>query len=262
MLEMVEFFKKMVDEKLIPADFFTINTSSWQELMTTDRGFIMPEYQVRIDFFNNIARQQNPEYTIAAMKPPKSTNGLGVAMVNKYNNDPMGFAIPNTGNAGDIANAMRYLNWFYSDEGSDMISWGKEGETYEVVDGKKQYIVEGEGENVQTLYGFKTIGTYLRVDPAIIDASISEEQAATTDFMLEHTYPELDPKMYIEFSAEDSAIIADYNTSLKTVVEENLQKFIIGQRPLSEWDAFQAEIAELPVSDLLAMYDAAYQNYK
>ncbi|MBQ9986138.1 MAG: extracellular solute-binding protein, partial [Oscillospiraceae bacterium] len=129
MLEMVTFFKKMVDEKLIPADFFTINASTWQELVSTDRGFIMPEYQVRIDFFNDIARAQNPEYTIAAMKPPKSTNGIGVALVNKYNNDPMGFGVPNTADAGRIANAMRYINWFYSDEGAELVSWGKEGET-------------------------------------------------------------------------------------------------------------------------------------
>jgi len=262
MLEMIEFFKKMVDEQLVPADFFTINTATWQELVTTDRGFIMPEYQVRIDFFNNIARAQNPEYTIAAMKPPKSTNGIGVALVNKFNNDPTGFAVTNTGDEGAIANAMRYVNWFYSDEGAEMVSWGKEGETYEVVDGKKKFIGEGEGENVNTLYGFKTIGTYLRVDPDMIDASISEEQAATTDFMLENTYPNLDPTLYMELSAEDSAIVADYETSLKTVVEENLMKFVIGQRPISEWDAFQAEIAELPIDELLAIYDAAYQNYK
>ena len=262
MLEMVEFFKKMVDEKLIPADFFTINTATWQELVSTDRGFIMPEYQVRIDFFNNIARAQNPEYTIAAMKPPKSTNGIGVALVNKFNNDPMGFAVCNTGNAGDIANAMRYLNWFYSDEGAEMVSWGKEGETYEVIDGKRKFIVEGDGENINTLYGFKTIGTYLRVDPDMIDASISEEQAATTDFMLEHTYPNLDPTMYMELSAEDSAIAADYETSLKTAVEENLMKFVIGQRPISEWDAFQEELKSLPIAELLAIYEKAYQNYK
>ncbi len=262
MLEMVTFFKKMVDEKLIPADFFTINASTWQELVSTDRGFIMPEYQVRIDFFNDIARAQNPEYTIAAMKPPKSTNGIGVALVNKYNNDPMGFGAPNTGDAGRIANAMRYINWFYSDEGAELVSWGKEGETYEVVDGERKFITTENDSNVNTLYGFKTIGTYLRVDPAMIDAAISEEQAATTDFMLEHTYPHLDPTMYISLSAEDAQAVADYQTSLNTVVEENLMKFVIGQRPLTEWDQFQKELEALPIDDLLAIYETAYENYK
>ena len=261
MLEMVEFFKKMVDEKLIPADFMTINSSTWEELVSTDRGFMMPEYQVRIDFFNSIARAKNPDYTMAAMVPPKSTNGIGIAKVNKCNNDPMGFGVLNTGDKGRIANAMRYVNWFYSDEGAETISWGKEGETYEVVDGKRKFILS-DGEEVNTKYGIKTIGTYLRVDPAMIDASISEEQATTTDFILEHTYPELDPTIYLELSAEDSELVADYDTSLKTVVEESLQKFIIGQRPISEWDAFQKELSELPVAELLAIYEKAYNAIK
>jgi len=262
MLEIVTFLNKMVSDELVPADFITINTSSWQELMTTDRGFIMPEYQVRIDFFNNIARAQNPEYTIAAMIPPKSTNGIGVQMVNKYNNDPMGFGVPNTGDENSIANAMRYLNWFYSDEGCELISWGKEGETYEIVDGKKQYILPDEGDSAKLLYGFQTIGTYLRVDPEAIDASISDEQAATTDFLLEYTYPELDPTSYMQLSSAESQQLADLNTSVATMIQENLTKFIIGQRPLSDWEAFQAELAAQPIDEILAIYDNAYSKIK
>jgi len=182
-------------------------------------------------------------------------------MVNKFNNDPMGFGVLNTGDKGRIANAMRYVNWFYSDEGSNAVSWGKEGETYEIVDGKKKFII-AEGETMEVLYGFKTIGSYLRLDPDAVDAAQSREISEVTDFILENTYPKLDPTVYLEFSPEDAAILADYDTSIKTHVEENIQKFVIGQRPISEWDAFQAEIAELPIDELLAIYDAAYQNYK
>ncbi|MBQ2742608.1 MAG: extracellular solute-binding protein, partial [Oscillospiraceae bacterium] len=262
MLSIIEFFKKMVEEKLVPQDFITINTTSWQELVSTERGFIMPDYQVRIDFFNNIAREKNPEFTIAAMKPPHADNGMGIAMINKWNYDPMGFAIPNTGDEASIANAFRYLNWFYTDEGCELVSWGKEGETFEVVDGKKQFILPNEGDSAKLLYGFQTIGTYLRVAPDSVDASVSAEQAATTDFILEHTYPELDPTRYLSFSAADATKVTDYNTTLKTFVEENIMKFIIGQRPLTEWDKFQAELSELSVDELLAVYEEAYNRVK
>lgn len=262
MLDIVTFLRKMVDEKLIPQDFFTINTNSWQELVSTERGFIMPEYQVRIDFFNNIARGNNPEFTMAAMKPPYADNGTGVAMVNKWNYDPMGFAVSNTGDAGSIANAFRYLNWFYTDEGSEIISWGKEGETFEVVDGKKRFILPNEGDSAKLLYGFQTIGTYLRVDSEAIDASVSEEQAATTDFILEHTYPEFDPTRYLSFSSAEATKISDYNTTIKTFVEENIMKFVIGQRPLAEWDSFREELKSLPVDELLNIYKEAHDRVK
>ncbi|MBE6964953.1 MAG: extracellular solute-binding protein [Ruminococcaceae bacterium] len=261
MYDIVSFLKKMVDEKLMPADFFSINTSTWQELVSTDRGFIMPEYQTRMDFFNSLARSVNPEFTLAAMAPPVAENGMGVAMVNKYNFDPMGFGVLNTGNEESIANAMRYVNWFYSDEGSQTISWGKEGETFEVVDGKKKFILPKDGDVVKNVYGFQTIGTYLRVDPEAAVAAVSAEQAATTDFILEYTYPELDPTLYMSLSVDDAQKISDLSTSLGTFVSENIQKFVLGQRPLSEWDKFQEELSGLPINDVLAVYEAAYQSY-
>ncbi len=260
MLDIVTYFNKMVNEGLVPADFLTINTSTWQELVSTNRGFIMPEYQVRIDFFNGMARTQYPDFNLTAMKPPRVDNGMGINMTNKYNQDPSGYAVLNTGDAGRIANAMRYINWLYSDEGAELTSWGKEGETYEIVDGKRQFIVENEADNAQTLYGFKTIGAYIRIDPECIDAGISAEQAATTDFIISNIYPNLDPTLYMELSSEDSAAAADYNTSINTFVEENLTKFIIGQRPLTEWDSFQEELEKLPIGDLLAIYERNYSN--
>ena len=68
--------------------------------------------------------------------------------------------------------------------------------------------------------------------------------------------------MYLEFSAEDSKTLADLNTSINTHVEENIQKFIIGQRPMSEWDSFRDELNKLPVTELLALYEKVYNNVK
>ena len=262
MREIVEYFRKMVAEKLVPEDFFTINTSTWQELVSTDRGFIMPEYQVRIDFFNNIARKNNPDYTIAACVPPRAENGTGINMVNKYNFDPTGYGVCNTRDDARIANAFRIMNWFYTDEATELVSWGKEGETYEIVDGKKQFIISGEGESVQTLYGFNTMGSHIRHAPDSIEASISEEQASVTDFILENTYPHFDPTQYLEFTSEQDKRRADIKTMLGSFVNENLQKFILGQKPMSEWDKFQEELSEFPIDEFLSIYEEAYNKIK
>lgn len=262
MLEIVKFFKKMVAEKLVPLDYFTINAAEWEELISTDRGFIMPEYQVRIDYFNTIARKSNPEFTLAACLPPRSENGIGINMLNKYNFVPSGYAVCNTENAGRIANAFRVINWFYTDEATELVSWGKEGETYEIVNGEKKYILNEKDEYVQTLYGFNTLGTHIRHAPDSIDASISAEQASTTDFLLENTYPNLNPVMYLELTTEQSEKLAEAQTIIGTVVSENIQKFILGQKPLSEWDSFQNELSKLPIDEVLAIYEEAYNRVK
>ena len=264
MFEIVEFFHKMVSEKLIPENYFTINASAWQELVTTNRGFIMPEYQVRIDFFNSLARANNPEFNLTAMKPPVANSETGLPMVNKYNNDPTGYVMFNTKDEERIVNSARYINWFYTDEACELLSWGKEGETYEVVNGEKKFILDehASGETATTLYGFKTIGTYTRLDPESLAQTVSEEQYATTDMSLEHTYPHLNPAGWMQLTSEESDQVADLNTSITSFVTENLEKFILGQRPLTEWDNFRAELSELPIEELLAIYENAYAKVK
>ena len=91
---------------------------------------------------------------------------------------------------------------------------------------------------------------------------MSEEQASTTDFALEHTHEELEPTGYMSLSSAETETIADYSTSLTTFVKENIQKFVLGQRPMSEWDNFQEELSALPIAELLAIYEEAYNRIK
>ncbi len=260
MYDIVAFLNKMISEGLASPDCFTINTASWQELIATDRGFFMPEYQVRIDFFNTLARPKNPEFTMAAMMPPKAEGGVN--KLNKYNYPPQGYAVANTGNAASIANAFRYINWLYTDEAMELLSWGKEGETYEIVNGERKFITGEGAETVQTLYGINTSGVNICFDPDAIGETVSKEQYEVTDFLLEHTVSDLNPTMWMALTTEETQKIADLSTTLTTLVSENIQKFAIGQKSLSEWDAFQEELATLPIDEILAIYEAAYNKVK
>lgn len=38
----------------------------------------------------------------------------------------------------DPVAAVRFIDYMYSPEGSDLLTWGIEGETYRIVDGKKE----------------------------------------------------------------------------------------------------------------------------
>ena len=261
MKDVVLFYNKMVSEELAPANLFTIKATEWQELITTDRGFIMADYQTRIDFFNSMARGNNEDFNLTAMVPPKADTATATNKVNKYNVDPTGAMVFNTGDEKRIENAMRFVNWFYSDEGAEIVSWGKEGETYEVVDGKKRFITD-EGSSALLQYGFQTTGTYLRLDPEAADAVSSDEQVATTDMILDHTVTYYNPIRWVSLTDDEAALVADYKTSIDSFVTENVTKFIIGQRPMSEWDAFREELLQLPVDELLAIYEQAYNRVK
>ncbi len=262
MREVLEFYIKMVEEGLMPSDFMTINASTWQEFITTDRGFIMPDYQTRIDFFNSLVRKQNPEFDLQAMVPPVATE-KGVAKVNKYNIDPTGFSICNTGNEKRIANAAKFVDWMYSDEALDLLSWGKEGETFEIIDGKKQFITDATGTQANTLYGFGTYGTFTRMSPDAVLAFESDDIAETRDMVLDHTIAYANPTIYLAFNDEEQNVIDVYMKALSTYSQEMLTKFILKQEPMSEFDAFVESIKnDFSVDKLLEVHESAFARIK
>jgi len=257
MREIVEYFRKMMSEGLITPDYLTINTKSWEELMSNDRGFILPDYVVRIDHFNNPNRERNPEYTLAAMIPPRANTETGQNLICKYNVDPTGYMICNTGNEERIKNTIRLIDWMYSDEAAMLLSWGKEGETYEVVDGKKRYIRE-ENEDVQNKYGFFSAGTFLRADPDSAFAMASDEQVVSVKLTLEYTEKDYNPVNWLALKDEDNKRKVELSDALNTYTNEMLSKFLLGTEPMSKWDEFVNELYELGVEELISLYENAF----
>ncbi len=262
MLEIVKYFKKFVDEGLVPPDFLTINSGSWQELVSTSRGFFMPEYQVRIDFFNPLGRQFDPDFNISAFVPPHADNGVGVPMVMNNTFIHMGLVLCNTKNETRIRNAARFLDWMYSDEAVELLSWGKEGETYEVVDGEKKYILDEAGNSAQVLYGIQSNGSFLRLDPDAALALCTDDYRETVEMVAEHTMEFVNPINYLSYTSEEAAILADKSTAIDTYSKEMLSKFILGQEPLSKWDEFKEGLLDCGLEEAMKIYETAYNRVK
>lgn len=261
LLDMVKFFIKMRDAGLVPPDYLTIDMKNWETIITTDRGFIMPDYMVRIDFFNLPARKEKPNFTFAVMTPPESGNEGGQRKISKPSADSNGYLICNTGDEKRISNAVKLIDWFYSDEGSDLMSWGIEGETYEVMpDGSRQFILNGE-EDAQGAYGYGTQGTYLRMDPAAQLFTYSEELRAQVDAANANTEDNATPASWLAFNEEEQDILDEYGNAMTNFIEEELSKFMLGQRPLSEWDAFVEDVkTDMNAQIIIDTYDAAYNR--
>ena len=58
MKDAMEYYLKLYNEKLVPPDLNDMPTKTWEELMSTDRGFITEDYIVRLDFFNKPCRRK------------------------------------------------------------------------------------------------------------------------------------------------------------------------------------------------------------
>jgi len=196
------------------------------------------------------------------MVPPVANAEKGANLVSINSLDPYGSIICNSRNDARIANAAKFLDWFYSDEAVELVSWGKEGETYEVVDGKKQYITNGSTEPIKTLYGFGVPGTFYRIDREAIEATESEDITKNRDMVLEHRTPKNNVVKYIALDEEEQIIMTDKKVAIITYVDEILTKIVLGQLPLSAYDEIEENVKELGLAEVLATYETAHARIK
>ena len=260
MKDIVEYFIKLADAGLVSPNYLTIDTKSWEELMSTDRGFITFDYIVRIDHFNKAVRGENPEYTLDLMKPPVPDVPTGSAKIAKTNLDFGGWTVCNTGNEQGIANAFKLVDWMYTPEAIELLSWGKEGETYTVnSEGKKEFMVT-EDERVQTKYGIASYGMYQVIDSEAYESSYTQENIDAciecVDYIEDYSNPTLWMALNDEEQDRASAILDD----LKSYCQEELSKFLLSQKPMSEWDSFQKGVIEMGCEELLEIYTTAYDR--
>lgn len=261
MLEIIKYFKKLYDETLIPPNFITMAAADYNELVYNNRTFMFPQFFVQIELLNNKNRKTNPEFTIAPMLPPRAENGQGTNKLYKHNIDPTGYQICNTGNKDRIKKTIRFIDWFYSDEACELLSWGKKGETYEIIDGKKKFILD-EFEDVSNKYGFQTYGIGLRLEKEAVLSYYSEKSQKDLKTVLGNIEDKYNPAQWLGFTSDELSTKNDIGAAVDTYAQEMINKFLIGNEPLSKWDSYVTNLNEMGIDELLESYKSAYDRVK
>ncbi|MEN6314118.1 MAG: extracellular solute-binding protein [Clostridiaceae bacterium] len=256
--EMVLFFKKLVSEGLISPDFLTMPTNSWVELLSSSKSFVTCDYITRLDFFNKPMKTENPDANMVWMAPIKGgTNGKNKLLRTSYNGG--GNVVCNTKNSD---NAMKFVDWLYSDQGMELTNWGKEGETYKVVNNERQFITDEKGSTKEMMYGLLTFGFNLRMDDKCAE---TQYKGGTLDGIKNYyNYCEehFNPEMWMAFTKDETDTMNPLKVSITTNMQENITKFILGQVDMSGWDAYVAKMKSLGTDKYLSYYKTAYDRIK
>ena len=261
--EAIEFYKKMIQEGLMPAETLTLDNTKWEEYILTDRGFILPHLQLRIDYFNTRAQTNNPDFKLVAFKPPVANAEKGAPMVDRGDIEQIGYAIGDTGNKKQIANSAKFVDWMYTDEAVELVSWGKEGETFEWTNkeaGERKFITDENNSQPNTLFGFQLYGTFVLLDPDAAKALQSETTLECEDVMIEGTLPYHNPAMWVAFNDAEQKVIDEKLTALSTYTQEMMTKFMLDQEPMSKYDDFVKELKAMGVDEVVAAYKSAYDR--
>ncbi|TYP73088.1 extracellular solute-binding protein [Paenibacillus methanolicus] len=251
---MVEYLNKFYQEKLIPQDWLSMDYKAWTQQVATDKTFMTIQYIGQIEIMNS--QLQNGAH-LKFMPPPL---GYGdKAYIPKADYEDYGIAV--SSKTKNLDAALRYLDFIYSDKGKDILSWGKEGETYAIENGKRKFLPQfKEPNDLRKELGIFTSAAYGFAD---IEASLSlsnENEKYSFQEAMKYQFPTMSVTPVLT-DEERNAIMA-IEEQLTKYYESSVAKFIIGETPMTQWDSFLEELNKIGAQKVIDTYQVALDRLK
>jgi putative aldouronate transport system substrate-binding protein len=176
----------------------------------------------------------------------------------------------------DPETACKWLDWFYSEEGSNIMCYGVEGESYNLDDsGKPQWDMleleakaEEYGTTANTVaefyYGIKGNFVCLAQSDCLFGFYTDEMLEGIEVYADESQYGDnWNFSNYMSLSSEESAAIATRKTDIATYATTEITKFITGEADIAtEWDAYKANVEAMGVQDVIDVYQSCYDKFQ
>jgi putative aldouronate transport system substrate-binding protein len=260
--EFLEYLAKLYKEGLIDRDVFTADKAQFE--WKTRKGLVG-------SLHSNNATGVGPEYYADYVGMPALQGPHGDRLYSQVL--PMlqvqgTFAITKSNLYPEAT--MRWVDYFYSEEGSKFFRMGIEGQTYDVLpDGTIQY-KPGISHNPQGLSFDQAVGQFSPWPGGGLPHMIYEKydktpnSLATTMAAAQLLQPYVPKEIWPNFlfTAEEQERVNALQTDINTYVGEMRVKFITGAEPFSAWDEYVGTLRNMDVDDLTNLYKAAYTRYK
>ncbi|WP_409346173.1 extracellular solute-binding protein [Paenibacillus sp. MBLB4367] len=252
--KMVEYLNKFHKEGLIPPDWLSMDYKAWTQFVTTNKSFMTIQFIGQIEIMNT--QLQNGGH-LKFMAPPLGSGSK--AYIPKADLEEYGFAV--SSKTKNLDAALRYLDFIYSKEGKDILSWGKEGETYTVENGKRKFLAKfKEPNDLRKELGIMTTGAYGLADfTASLSLSNENEQFSFAEAS-KYQFPTINALPPL--TGDEKNAISATEDQVKKYYETSVTKFIMGETPMTQWDAFLGELNKLGVQKLTDAYQVGLDRLK
>ena len=168
----------------------------------------------------------------------------------------------------NIPLACSWIDWGFSDFGSDFTSWGPEGICWEYNDQGERRLTdwcihhEATSSWIMCIYAYSGLvncSLYYNYRSNYTDIGVRTvaiyEALRLKDYKGEYDWPSA-ANFNDEEREENTSIFADLNTYFT----ENYSAFVDGSKPMNEWDSYVQGLYDFGLSDVVENYQAAYDR--
>jgi putative aldouronate transport system substrate-binding protein len=159
---------------------------------------------------------------------------------------------------------VRWIDYFYSEEGSKMFFMGIKDKSYtEKPDGTLEYKPEVKNNNDEMNKYVSFAGGYypaMLTNKTFFGGESYPENIEATKKIEPYWPKEVWPAF--TYTQDELAQYTPLNTDINNYVTEMTTKFVTGAAPFSEWDNYLATLKKMGLDDYMKIYTAAYERYK
>ena len=274
---LVGYMANAYQDGILHPDYFTMTEEPWRELRSTGKAYFTADGASQATM--STTDDSDPSKFWIPIMAPK-LNGVQYWSTTKLQS-VFGYPWVISAESKYIDNLVRFINYLYSQEGAEFQYFGKVGEVSErMPDGLLRYIIpEGKSppnvwkgeETIHTLglMSWRITGVYAPDFYMNNPHRVKQEGTDPTSIQYNARYANMfwganavkpsDPTL--TFTDEESDRVKQLKTAIDTVAAEATVQFVLGQKPLSEWNAYVAQIKNMGVDELIQIHQTAYARY-
>lgn len=270
----LSFLNKAYEAGVLDPDFATTTGEQLESKMTSGKSFLYIDNSGFGMNYNPTLREIAGDESATLQLIPIPKNSFGQNRAISYETAlPDRFYALNAG-SDNIDTLVKFIDWMYSDEGSDISNYGKEGYSFTYNEkGEpeyiKDYVMQFKGANPSTYYAvFADLGV-TKLNFSLYACNIKttmEIQKLVGDWtndmdeywnivQTDNAYkpPHIDPSM----TTEEAERAADILIELNTMLEQEYNKYIMGVEPIDNWDSVIERANKLGARELEDIYNNA-----
>jgi putative aldouronate transport system substrate-binding protein len=267
--QMVQYLATLVSEKLIDPESFTQTDDNARQKFASGKSFAMCCNAQTLVKEARADIAKIPGATVAKVPLPTGPMGASLPPDNQLEN---GLMISRKAlESKNFVAMLQFVDWlWYSDAGQMFSRWGVEGQTYsgKVEDAsfkldpqvKWSGLNPGAPKDLQVDYGYSNGVFAYGGSTAMLNSQFSEEEKAFQAEMNKRQIRPVAPAHPLSVEEREQATLRE--TALHDHVNQQTLKFILGQRPLADWNAYLAELKSKGLDQYVDTLNKAYERFK
>lgn len=250
---------------LIDKEIFTRGWGARDAVLPTNIGGMTLDWFGSTAGYNNLS-SQIAEFEFYPIEPLQIEDGVKTVVLGRNTTPEIGWGI--SASAKNPEQAIKFMDWWFSEEGRKTWNFGIEGKHYTMVDGEPvftDYVLnnpDGKGPlRVLQEVGAQVSGPGVQQD-ANYEFQSSNDIAKQGFEMYMKNQNTIDPLPILKYSPNDVKKLEKIMTLVNQTTEEYMQKWILGVSDVdSDWDTYVNRIQQNGIDEAMELVQKSNNHY-